>query len=107
MSQIFDISNKLTNETPTLKITEDIIVTINNRMKNMIKVRAMMEEASKKEDADELKMMDKTLEMLIGSKNYKEVKELDLPISSFKLVFNAIMSIAAGEYTEEGIPKQQ
>ena len=40
MSNIIDISSRITNELPMVKITDDIIVTVNNR-KNTVNIEAM------------------------------------------------------------------
>ena len=34
MAKIYDISARITNELPTMKISDDLIVTVNNRKKN-------------------------------------------------------------------------
>ena len=44
MGKIYDISMKITNELPTLKITDDLIVTINNKAKTVLNVQAMIQE---------------------------------------------------------------
>ena len=78
-------------------------------MKTVIKLRAAMNEINgkiEKNELDEMVMMDKSIEMLIGVKKYKEIKALDLPITSYKTVFNTVMSIAIGEYTEEETPNK-
>lgn len=113
MAKFYDISKKITNELPTLKITEDLICTVNNRQKNILNVQAMIKEAEKKaEEAEkegteasdnnsEFVMMGKALELLVGKKAAKAIDDMDLPINEFTMIFRAVMSVAQGKDLEE------
>ena len=105
MAKFFDISAKITNELPTMKITDDIIVTINNRKSSVLNVQAMAREVERKsEDENEeeqIKMMDKALELLVGKKKTDEINKLDLPISEYSYIFSSIMKIAQGLEPDE------
>ena len=115
MAQIIDISSKITNELPCVKISDDIVVTVNNRKSTILNIQAMVQEAERKhkeaakngsstDDADsEVKMMTKTLGMLVGQKNAEAIEKLDLPIPEYKEVFQTIMGVAQGNY---GTPKE-
>lgn len=100
MAKFYDISAKITNELPTLKVMDGINVTINNRKSVVLCVQAMAREASNKvdeEDAEgQMKMMDKALNMLIGKKDTDAINALDLPIAEYSYIFSAIMKIAQG-----------
>lgn len=100
MSNFIDISKKITNELPTVKITEDIIVTVNNRKNNILCIQAMVEESTKK-GGNEIKLMNKTLEMLVGKKSADEIEALDLPLPEYKEVYAGIMGAATGTTAEE------
>jgi hypothetical protein len=110
MAKFYDISSKITNELPTLKITEDIIVTINNRTKTIMNVEAMYKELlDRKEDnqISEYDVMKKALKMLIGAKKEEEIDKLQLPIDEYKEVFTTIFSIATGQYNPDTPNEQQ
>lgn len=48
MAKFYDISAKITNELPTLKITDELVVTVNNRKNTILNVQAMVAETEKK-----------------------------------------------------------
>lgn len=100
----YDISKRITNELPQLKITEDIICTVNNRTQTIINVQAMMQEVEMEKNGkekDDFASMQKALEMLVGEKKAKEIEELNLPIPEFILVFRSVMAVAQGKTLEE------
>ena len=47
MAQFYDISSLITNEQPKLQITNELIVTVNNRKSTMLSIQAMIEEDEK------------------------------------------------------------
>ena len=103
--KFYDISTKITNELPTLKITDDIIVTINNRKSTILNIQAMALEAERKAKANpdeieenaEFKQMQKALAMLIGENAANKIDELDLPVDEYTKMYEAIMKIAQGQ----------
>ena len=108
MANIIDISAKITNELPVMKITEDIVVTINNRKSTILNIQAMAIEAEKKREEnseyDEMAFINKALVMLVGEKNAKAIEELDLPMPEYKEVYGAIMGVASGTYGDTQTP---
>ncbi len=108
MSKYYDISAKITNELPTIKITDDIICTVNNRKSTILNIQAMLQEKEKKEHTTEQEFEDmiKALEMLVGSKSANEIDKLDLPINEFTEVFTAIMNVAQGMELEMSTPSK-
>lgn len=101
MGQMIDISSKITNELPVVKITDDIIVTVNNRKKNILTVQALAKEEERKhkdDGYDEMAFIEKAVGMLVSAKHAKMIEELDLPLPEYKEVYNTIMSVAAGTY---------
>ncbi len=106
MGQIIDISKRITNELPVVRITEELTVTVNNRKNTIMSMQAMINETTKKAREgdgtfDELEMMNKSLEMLIGKKKTEEIDKLDLPFPEYKLVYQAIMAAATDSSLEE------
>jgi len=102
MGQFIDISGKITNELPCIKITPELIVTINNRKSTVLNIQAMVQEAERKtkqgkETSDEV-FMKKTLEMLVGKKNAEAIEAMDLPIPEYKELYQTMMDVATGNY---------
>lgn len=48
MANMIDISKMITNELPVVKITDDIVVTVNNRKSTILNIQAMAIEVDKK-----------------------------------------------------------
>lgn len=106
MAQIIDITGRITNELPMVRITDNLVITVNNRKNTIMNVQAMIaqEQAKVKTDGetfDELKMIRKTMDMLVGKKAADEVEALDLPFPEYKLVYQAIMAAATGGSMED------
>lgn len=105
MAQIIDISSRITNELPLVKISDDITITVNNRKNTILNVQAMVAEFEKKAKEDpelnEVVMIGKAIEMLAGAKSAKAIEELDLPMPEYKVVYHAIMAAATGTSLED------
>lgn len=107
MAKYYDITSKITNELPTIKITNDIICTVNNRKSVILNVQAMMTEFERKakenntnDEVNSYQMIEKALEMIIGKKSAKAVEDMDLPLAEYKAVYEAVMTAAQGEELE-------
>lgn len=116
MGQIIDISSKITNELPMVKITDDLIVTINNRHQNVMSMQCMIKELQKKDDEakkkaeeegvpyeseyDELALIDKAIAILTSAKSAKAIKDMNLPLPEYKMVYETIIAAATGTYGE-------
>lgn len=96
MSKVIDISAKLTNERPKIKLAEDKIYEIDDRKNTILKLNQKMENA----DVDDVEFIDETLEMLLGEKAAKEINEMDLSISAYKEIMIAVMAAVMGEEYE-------
>lgn len=105
MGQIIDITGKITNELPIVRITEELTVTVNNRKNTIMNVRAMVLEMQKKEQQDdgydETVLIYKVIEMLAGKKSADEIENLNLPYPEYKLVYDALMAAATGVSLED------
>lgn len=105
MGKLIDISSRITNQEPVIKITEDIIVTVNNRKQTVLNVQAMAREFDRKaqedEDYDETLFIDKALKMLVGESGAAKIEELNLPMPEYKFIYNTIMEAVNGEIEEE------
>ncbi len=106
MSKIIDISAKITNQLPIVKITDEIVVTVNNRKSTILNMQLMIKETVSKSNKnageyDEIAFMEKTLAMLIGQKSVDTINDLDLPVPEYKIVYSGIMAAATGATAEE------
>lgn len=106
MGKMIDISSKITNQEPVVKITDDIIVTVNNRKQTMLNIQAMLREYEKKAEKDaekysEIVFIEKAMQMLVGTTNAKKIEELNLPVPEYKLIYNTIMETVSAEVDEE------
>ena len=112
MSNIIDISARITNQLPVVKITDDIVVTVNNRKSVVLSIQAMAEETQRKSKNkadsayDQMSFMTKAMGMLIGEKNTAAIEELDLPMPEYSALYESIMNVATGSYKEEGTPSK-
>lgn len=102
--KVIDISMKITNQLPMIRITEDLTVTVNNRKSTILNIQAMAQEAESKENKDDMAFMIKGLEMLVGKDASDKIEALDLPIPEYKEMYNTIMQVAMGTYSEEQTP---
>lgn len=106
--QLIDISMKITNSLPCIRITDELTVTVNNRKNNILNIQCMAKESEQKakEDTenDQIAFMKKALEMLVGKKDADAIEGLDLPMPEYKLIYNTIMEVASGTYGEADIP---
>ena len=94
--KVIDISMKITNQLPMIRITEDLVVTVNNRKSTILNIQAMAQEAESKENKDDMAFMIKGLEMLVGKDASDKIEALDLPIPEYKEMYNTIMQVAMG-----------
>lgn len=104
--KVIDISMKITNQLPMIRIIDDLTVTVNNRKNNILCIQTMAKEAEGKEDKDEMAFMIKGLEMLVGKDASDKIEEMDLPLPEYKEVYNAIMQVAMGTYGGEETPSE-
>lgn len=96
MSKVYDISAKITNSKPTIKITDDIIVEVNNRKSAILSIQAMFIEAEKKKTkASEI--IEKALVILLGKDIAEKIEQLDLPFAEYMEVYHSIVALAQGE----------
>ena len=88
--KVIDISMKITNQLPMIRITEDLVVTVNNRKSTILNIQAMAQEAENKENKDDMAFMIKGLEMLVGKDASDKIEALDLPIPEYKEMYNEL-----------------
>jgi len=93
MGKVIDISAKLTNERPKLKIAEDKIYEIDDRKNTILKLNQKMKNAN----MDDVSFIDEVIEMTLGKEAAKEINEMDLSMSAYQNIMIAIMAAVMGE----------
>lgn len=96
MSKVIDISAKLTNERPKLKLAEDKVYEIDDRKNTIIKMNQKLKNAN----LDDIEVIDEIIVLLLGRKAAKEINEMDLSISNYHNIMIAIMAAVTGEEYE-------
>ena len=93
MGKIIDISAKLTNERPKLKLAEDKIYEIDDRKNTVLK----MDQEMKNADIDNVEFIDTMIKLLLGEKAAKEIDAMELSITDYQAIMIAIMAAVTGE----------
>lgn len=93
MSKIIDISAKLTNERPKLKLAEDKIYEIDDRKNTIILLNQKMQDT----DANDINAIDEMISVVLGEEAAKEIDEMNLPMATYQSIMIAIMAAVTGE----------
>ncbi|MEG0495607.1 MAG: hypothetical protein RR579_06340 [Eubacterium sp.] len=94
MARVIDITSKLKNEAPVVKIG-DKEYEVDNHKDTML---ALAEKPQEPEGM--AKEIDKTLECLLGKKALEEINAIGLRMPDLKVVFIAVMAAASDEEYE-------
>lgn len=97
MGKMIDISAKLTNERPKLKLAEDKVYEIDDRKNTILKLDQKM----KSGDIEDLAFIDEVIKMTLGEEAAKEISEMDLSMSAYQNIMIEIMAAIMGESFEE------
>lgn len=89
MAKTIDISGKLTNERPELKLSEDKIYPIDNRKNTVLAIQNKLD--------NNPEAIDEVLEMTIGKEAAKEINDSDITFEDYQTIFIAVLSGALGE----------
>lgn len=96
--RVIDISMKITNQLPMIRITEDITVTVNNRKSTILNIQAMAQEAENKENKDDMAFMIingqviRAKSVTASKIDVKDLVAFDATIAGFKIEGSAIHS---------------
>lgn len=93
MSKIIDISAKLTNERPKLKLAEDKAYEIDDRKNTIVLLNQKMQNA----DMNDITVIDDMIETVLGKDAAKEINDMNLSISVYRSIMIAIMAAVTGE----------
>jgi hypothetical protein len=96
MSKIIDISAKLTNERPKLKLAEDKIYDIDDRKNTIILLNQKMQGS----DVNDLDAIGEMISVVLGEEAAKEINDMNLPIVTYQSIMIAIMAAVTGEEYE-------
>lgn len=93
MAKIYDLTAKLSNDKPVIKIG-DKEFKVNDNHKAVLLVQT---ELDKKSDAE---AFDFVFEKLLGKDAKKEIDNMELSFANIKILFLAVMAAASGEELE-------
>lgn len=96
MSKIIDISARLTNEKPKLKLAEDKMYEIDDRKNTIILLNQKMQDS----DLNDLETIDEMIGIMLGEKAAKEISDMNLRIAGYQSIMIAIMAAVTGEEYE-------
>ncbi|WP_160045578.1 hypothetical protein [Paenibacillus sp. USDA918EY] len=92
MAKTIDISGKLTNERPVLKLGEGKEYEIDNRKNTVLAIQSKMDEGS-----EGTAYLDEVLELALGKEAVKEINESDISFADYQIIFVAALAGALGE----------
>lgn len=93
MSKIIDISAKLTNERPKLKLAEGKVYEIDDRKNNII----LLNQKMMNENLNDLNVIDDMINIVLGEDAAKEINDMNLPVVAYQSIMIAIMAAITGE----------
>lgn len=96
MSKVIDISAKLTNKRPVLKLSEDKIYEIDDRKNTVIQFEQLVQN----DDLSDAETMEKMVEMMLGKEAAEEINDLDLSMVAYQSIMIAITAAISGEEYE-------
>ncbi|MBU5677777.1 hypothetical protein KQI88_15265 [Alkaliphilus sp. MSJ-5] len=93
MSKIIDISAKLTNERPKLKLAEGKVYEIDDRKNNII----LLNQKMMNENLNDLNVIDNMINIVLGEDAAREINDMNLPVVAYQSIMIAIMAAITGE----------
>ncbi|MGG1878260.1 hypothetical protein ABDI30_11920 [Paenibacillus cisolokensis] len=94
MARTIDITSKLTDERPLLKLSEDKVYEIDNRKNTVLEMQERIDKGIEEGSATYL---DEVLEMALGKKAVKEINDMGLSFADYQIIFMAVMAGAMNE----------
>src|SRR5690625_1270834 len=93
MSKVIDISSKLNNNKPKIRIAEGMEYTVNHSKSAIL----ILNQKLKDTDLNDIEQIDDALKVLLGAKAVKEIDKMDPPFDFYQTIFNAALAAAMGE----------
>lgn len=97
MAKTIDLSAKLDNSRPLIKIAEGKIYEVDNRKNTVLTLDQKLNAAG---DGD-LSAIEEVIRVTLGEEAAKEIEALDLPLASYNKVIIAIMAAIGEESFED------
>lgn len=94
---MIDISMKISNEKPKIKIAEGKIYEVNNSKNNIL----LMDQKIRNKKSNEIELMDEIIKQLLGEEAFEEINAMNLPMSAYKAIYIGVTAAASGESYEE------
>ncbi|GIO34346.1 hypothetical protein J2TS6_54870 [Paenibacillus albilobatus] len=95
MAKTIDITGKLTNERPVLKLGEGKEYPIDNRKNTVFQIQTKIDEGG-----EGTEYIDEVLELALGKDAVKEINESDVSFADYQIIFVAALAGALGEEYE-------
>lgn len=95
MSKVYDITSKISTEKPIIKMG-DKEYAVDNSKNTMLLVSQELSNSD-----NQLKGMDKAVELLLGEDAFKEIENMKLSIDATRTLFIALMASVNGEEYEK------
>lgn len=92
-----DLSSKFNEEKPTIKLKDDLVLTINDSHKDVLIANGFMSN----ELLSENEKMEKTLAQLLGKKGVKKIEDLNLRFVDYRKVFFGVIAAVNDEKYED------
>jgi hypothetical protein len=106
MAKVYDITSKLTNEKPVIKIDEGHQYEVDTTKNTALKLQL----AYKDETLNDIEKLDRVVELALGKDALKYLNSLNLPLAAYTTVTTAIMAATnemSMEEAEAEVAKQQ
>ncbi len=102
MAKVIDITGKLTNEKPRVRISEDFEFEVNTSKNAVIKMQMLANE-----NLPDIELMDEGLKILMGDEAYSRLEAMDLTVDGYKTVYTAVMACINNESFEDAAKRFQ
>lgn len=96
MGKTIDLSQKLDNSRPLIKVAEGKIYEVDNRKNTVLKLDQKIGAAGQ----GDIAAIEEIIAVLLGKEAAKEIEEMDLSINSYIQIIIAIMAAIADESFE-------
>lgn len=99
MAKGYDIVARLQakNERPFIKISEDLVVEVDNSKTTALKFMAI----ERDDKLNEIEKLDKLMVVAVGKKSFEKIEKLNLTFPAYNVLFEAVSAAFSGEDLEE------
>lgn len=100
MGKLYTVDGKLLFGNSELRIGEKIYP-VDDRVRTVKKILTMQKQIeSRKEDADEMELIDEAIKLGLGPKAFKELNTDELPFKAIQKIFEVLLGAMLGEEPE-------